>query len=43
MIHRGTIKRRGVFPPEGGVPAEAFLSELDKRELKVSYTSRGYA
>ncbi|CAN5688556.1 saccharopine dehydrogenase C-terminal domain-containing protein [soil metagenome] len=43
MIHCGTIKRRGVFPPEGGIPAEAFLSELDKRELKVSYTSRRYA
>lgn len=40
MIHRGTIKRRGVFPPEAGVPAEAFLSELEKRELTVSYKSR---
>jgi lysine 6-dehydrogenase len=42
MIHRGAIKRRGVFPPEVGVPAEAFLSELDKRELKVSYAYRSY-
>lgn len=43
MIQRGTISRRGVFPPEAGTPAEAFLSELKRRELKVSYTCRLYA
>ncbi|HWP43694.1 MAG TPA: saccharopine dehydrogenase C-terminal domain-containing protein, partial [Blastocatellia bacterium] len=43
MIHRGVINARGVFPPESGVPAEAFLNELKKRELRVSYTCRSYA
>lgn len=43
MIMRGIINRRGVFPPEAGVPPEPFLNELKKRELKVSYTSRAYA
>ena len=40
MIHRGTITRRGVYPPEVGVPAEEFLSELEKRELLITCTSR---
>ena len=43
MIDRGTINRRGVFPPEAGVPPEAFLNELKRRELQVSYTYRSYA
>jgi saccharopine dehydrogenase-like NADP-dependent oxidoreductase len=42
MILNGAITRRGAFPPEAGVPAENFLSELARRELRVSYTSRAY-
>lgn len=40
MIHRGTITRRGVYPPEVGVPAEEFLNELEKRELRITCASR---
>lgn len=39
MIHRGTITRRGVYPPEAGVPAEEFLRELEKRELRITFAS----
>jgi lysine 6-dehydrogenase len=42
MIQRGEITRRGVFPPEAGVPAARFLQELGRRELRVSYTSKVY-
>jgi saccharopine dehydrogenase-like NADP-dependent oxidoreductase len=42
MILNGAIKRRGAFPPEAGVPAESFLGELARRELRVSYTSKAY-
>lgn len=42
MIQRGEITRRGAFPPEAGVPAEKFLQELGRRELRVSYTSKVY-
>lgn len=38
MIHRGIIQRRGVFPPETGVPPEAFFRELRKRELTLRYS-----
>lgn len=43
MINRGIITRRGAFPPEIGIPTEAFFKELGRRDLKVSYTSRCYA
>lgn len=43
MIHRGIIKRRGAFPPEVGVPPQAFFKELSRRELKVRYTCSYYA
>jgi saccharopine dehydrogenase-like NADP-dependent oxidoreductase len=43
MIYRGIINRRGAFPPEVGVPPQAFFKELRRRELKLKYTCSYYA
>ncbi len=40
MLCKGEIKKRGVFPPEGGVEPKLFFRELAKRELEVSVISR---
>ncbi|MBI4810220.1 MAG: saccharopine dehydrogenase NADP-binding domain-containing protein [Ignavibacteriales bacterium] len=38
MIVNGTIKERGVLPPEQCVPVEPLISELKKRNINISET-----
>jgi hypothetical protein len=36
MLARGIITQRGVMPPELCVPGEQMISELGKRNLKIT-------
>jgi len=42
MFLRGDINRKGAFPPEVGVDPQIFFSELAKREIYLSYTTKHY-
>jgi len=39
MVANGTIKARGVVPPEQCVPLGPFIAELDKRNIRIKETT----